>query len=166
MKAMRAARDPRLAAALVVLVSVALISAISWGSERTSAGSGPKNVRGYVWDSAGIPVPGANATVRMYNGAVLVDTQYYDATEPDGFYTVTFGFDKWYEDYTIELTATSGIYTDVNSTTAVEGKPYQWVNATLGFLVPEFGQGMMAGLTVASFLAMAAVLLARRRGSR
>lgn len=163
-KATKAARDPRFVAAAVALLSVALIASISWSSGGTLAGSGPKGVRGYVWDSAFNPVPGANVTVSMYNGPIWMDTQYYDATEPSGFYSVTFGFDKWNDGYTIQVTASYDVYSAVNSTTAVEGKPYQWVNATLGFVIPELGSGLVLGLTIASFAATVFAVAARRRG--
>lgn len=164
-KATKAARDPRFVAAAVALLSVALIASISWSSGGTLAGSGPKGVRGYVWDSAWNPVPGANVTVRMYDPVgTLMDTQYYDATEPSGFYSVTFGFDKWNDGYTIQVTAGYDVYSAVNSTIAVEGKPYQWVNATLGFVIPELGSGLVLGLTIASFAATVFAVGARRRG--
>jgi len=159
------ARDPRIAAAMVLIVAFALIAALSLGSQSTSAGVGPKGVRGYVWDSLRNPVPNANVTVKMYNGAVLMATQYYDATEPNGFYTVTFGDSQWNPGWTIQLTAGYEIYSIVNSTVAVDGAPYQWLNATLGFTIPEFGSGLTAGLTIASSMAMVIAMLAiRRRG--
>lgn len=163
-RAARAARDPRIVAATVALLCVSLISALSWGSGGTLAGTGPKNIRGYVWDTAWNPVPGANVTVRMYNGPTLVDTQYYDATEPNGFYSVTFGFDKWNDGYTVQVTARYDPYSAVNSTTAVEGKPIQWVNATLGFVIPELGSGLALGLTIVSLSALAFAVSTRRRG--
>ena len=162
-RAARAARDPRIVVAAVALLCVSLMSALSWGSGETLAGMGPKNIRGYVWDTAWNPVPGANVTVRMYNGPILVDTQYYDATELNGFYSVTFGFDKWNDGYTVQVTARYGPYSAVNSTTAVEGMPFQWVNATLGFVIPELGSSLALVLTIGSISASVVVVAGRRR---
>jgi len=163
-KAVRAARDPRLATVIVVLVSCALISGMNLGSDNTSAATGPKNVRGYVWDSSWNPVPGANVTVKMLNGPTTVKTMYYDATETNGFYSLSFGPSEWDPGYTIEITATYSTYSVVNSTTAVDiGLPYQWLNASLSFVIPEFGDSITVGLTIASFAAMVLVVAARRR---
>lgn len=161
--AARAARDPKFAAAIVILVSCALISAVNLGSDDASAETGPKNVRGYVYDSVWNPVAGANVTIKMLNGMTLVKTLYYDATEPDGLYTVTFGGPDWGVNYTIETTASYDGSSAVNSTVAVAG-PSQWVNVTLsGYVIPEFGSSITMGLTIASLAAMVVVLTSRRR---
>jgi len=166
LRATRAARDPRFVAAAVMMVACALISGMNLGSDSTSAAPiGPKEVRGYVWDENWYPVANANVTVKSYNGAVLVKTMYYDATESNGFYKVTFINSEWDIGYTFEITARYSSHEGVNTTTAAnEDWPYQWLNASIVDLyIPEFGDGITAGLTVASFAATMVVIMSRRR---
>ncbi len=161
-RAARTARDPRFVAVTVILVSCALISAVNLGSDSTSAALGPKAVRGFVWDSLWNPVPNANVTLKTLNGAVLVKTLYCDATDPDGYYSLSFGPSDWDPGYTIEITARYSVYSIVNTTVA-NPAPFQWLNASLAFVIPELGGGITAGLTIASFTAMVLVVMARRR---
>jgi len=165
MKVRTMAKDPRFAATVVTLVALSLMASVSvFGSDNSAAApAGPKNVRGYVWDSSWNDIQGANVTVKMLNGVTLVKTLYYDATEPDGLYTVTFGISEWDIGYTIEVTAKYNANEKTNSTAAVVG-PLQYVNVTLEFTIPEFGGGFGTVLTVASFMALAVVLVSRRRG--
>lgn len=163
MKVRTMSKDPRFVATVVTAVALLLLSSFAvFGSDNTSAATGPKNVRGYVWDSIGNDIQGANVTVRMLNGATPVKTLYYDATEPDGLYTVTFGPSDWNTGYTIEVTAEFNSVSEINSTVASDSN-IQFVNATLAYTIPEFGGGLGAVLTVASFLALAVVLVSRRR---
>ena len=112
-------RDPRVAGTMVVMAALLLLSSFaSFGSENSSAATGPLNVRGYVWDAVGNEIEGANVTVKMLSGVTLIKTLYYDATEPDGLYTVTFGPSDWNPGYTIEVTAAFGGDSVTNSTAA------------------------------------------------
>lgn len=162
MRATRTARDPRFVAAAVMIVACALISGMNLGSNSTSAATGPKYVRGFVWDMGWNPVQGANVTVESVNGAVVVKTLYVDATDSIGYYSVTFDPSSWDIGYTLRVTARYDIHSVVNSTTAVEW-PYQWVNASLSFEIPEFGNSIVAGLTISGFAAMIIVMISRRR---
>ncbi len=166
LRATRAARDPRFVAVAVLMVVSALISGMNLGSDRTSATPiGPKEVRGYVWNQNWDPVANANVTVKSYNGAVLVKTMYYDATEPNGFYKVTFINSEWDIGYTFEITARYLSYEGINATTAAnEDWPYQWLNASIvDPEIPEFGYGITASLTVVVLVAAIAVITSRRR---
>jgi hypothetical protein len=164
MKVRTMAKDPRFAVTMVTLVALLLLSSFAvFGSDSTTAATGPKNVRGYVWDSGGTDIPGANVTIRMLNGVTPVKVLYYDATEPDGLYTVTFGPSDWNTGYTIEVTAVFDGITEINSTVASDSN-IQFVNATLEYTIPEFGGGLGTVFTVASFMAVVIVIASRRRG--
>ena len=159
-------RDPRVAGTMVVIAALLLVSSFaSFGSENSSAASFPLNVRGYVWDAEGNDIEGANVTVKMLNGATLIKTLYYDATEPDGLYAVTFGPVDWNPGYTIEVIAAFGGDSVTNSTAAPPetGLTVKYVNATLSLTIPELGSGLTTALTVASFMAVVVVLVSRRR---
>jgi hypothetical protein len=140
--------------ALIVLAAASLVAVNS--SSEYVAGSGPKIVRGYVWDSVGNPVEGANVTVDIMNGATVRSTL-NNMSNPTGLYSVTFSPSDWYEDDGIEISAELGIYTGTNSTTA-DAAPAQWVNATLGFVIPEFDSlfGVVL-ITGGMFVAVAAI---------
>ncbi len=163
-RAARTAKDPRLVGIATLLVACALIASVNLGSDKASAWTGPLNVRGYVWDEYWNPVADANVTVESFNGATLVYTLYCDATEPDGFYNVT--FDPAFAEigYTIKVTAVYDTYSDVNDTTLVELVPYIFLNVSLeGYAIPEFSDGVTLGLTVAGLAAMVVLLGSRRR---
>ena len=164
MKVRTMAKDPRVAAGIVVLAVVAMLSVVLLGSDNTIAATGPKSIRGYVYDSVGTPVQDANITVRSYDSShVLIKTLWYNFTESDGFYTVTFGNTEWSETGSFETTAVYDIYSNMNSAAATTA-PFQNIDVTLGFEIPEFGAGFTATLTVASFLALVVVLVSRRSG--
>lgn len=160
--AARTARDPRFVTLASLLVTCALIAGLNLGSDSGSAATGPKQVRGFVWDMHWNPVQGANVTVESVKGAVVIKTLYVDATDSNGYYTVSFGPSDWDVGNTLRVTARYDVYSTVNSTGAADS-PYQWVNASLSFAIPEFGSGITAGLTIASFAAMAVAVMSRRR---
>lgn len=164
MKVRTMSRDPRFAATLITLVVLSVLTSVAvFGSDNTTAATGPKSIRGYVYDSGGTPVQDANITVRSYTSAhVMIKTLWYNFTESDGFYTVTFGNTEWAEDGSFETTAVYEIYWNMNSSSATAA-PFQNIDVTLGFEIPEFGAGFTATLTVASFMALVIVLMSRRR---
>jgi hypothetical protein len=141
----------------VIMLSLIALPQIEKGlSGNASAGDGPKVVRGYVYDSDGRPVQGANVTI----------TAYYDSTGSDGFYTYTFSFTSWEIGDTIQTTGKYSAYETTNSTVAVESStmPIQFVNVTLSFQIPEFS-GMLFSSASFTILTLAAIVcvLARKR---
>ena len=155
-------------ASIVVLVAATLVLGfvlIAVSSEQGSAATWPKNVRGYVEDSAGTRIEGANVTVEMWNGITLRKTLYCDATDSDGFYQVTFAMGDWDEGNTIEVTARLGIDSATNSTTA-DALPMQYIDVTLGIVIPEFGALLGSPLTFVSIGLAAIVILSFRARKR
>jgi hypothetical protein len=142
---------------LIVLAAASLVALNS--SSEYVAGTGPKTVQGYVWDSEGNIVQGANVTVNIMNGAVIRSTL-NNLTSSAGLYRVTFGPSDWYEDDGIEISAKYGIYTGTNSTTA-DATPAQFVNATLGFVIPEF-DSLLGVVLITGGMFFAAAAIARR----
>jgi hypothetical protein len=123
----------------------------------------PKPVSGYVYDTGGLPVQGANVTVKMYNGVTLTGTQYYTPlSDVDGFYFVTFAPAEWEVGYTISITVTKNLLTGTNTTLATDA-PDQWLNATLGIFIPEFSGYAVVIVGGFAMLAILAVKASPRR---
>ena len=97
----------------------------------------PKPIQGYVYTLGGLPVQGANVTVKMINGGTTVNTQWVDSTGADGFYGVTFEPNKWGIGWTIRVEATKAPDLGVN-VTVCDAEFSQWVDVTLGLVIPEF----------------------------
>lgn len=148
------------ATAIIVLAAASLVAFNS--SSAYVAGTGPKIVRGYVWDSVGNPVEGANVTVDIMNGPSVRSTL-NDTSNATGLYSVTFDPSDWYEDDGIEISAELGIYVGTNSTTA-NAAAAQWVNATMGFVIPEF-DSLFGVVLLTGGMFVAAATLARRSRS-
>jgi hypothetical protein len=122
----------------VAMLSVALAISILLVSGSGTAAINPKPVRGYVWDSAGTLVDGADVTVNIKQGVVIRSTL-TDTTDSAGFYSVVFLSGQWDIGDTIEVIASfSGDQTDPNSTAATSAL-VQWVNVTFDYVIPEFG---------------------------
>jgi hypothetical protein len=117
-------------AAALLAIALMVPAAVSIGSGPADAAVFPKIVEGYVLDPLGGPVEGANVTVRSYDNATLKGTLYYDSSESDGFYTVTFEGSQWNPNYTLEVTAVLGADSAQNSTLA-DSTPLQSLNVTL-----------------------------------
>ncbi len=153
----------RSAAVAVVLLVVSILVCSSFLSVSKGASAGIiKVVRGYVLDQFANPIGGANVTVKAIRLGVTVDTLWYDLSEADGFYTVTFGFtNNLQAGDTIEVTASYSGHQGTNSVVA-DGTPQQIIDVTIsGVSVPEFGPlsvAMICGAFVAVF-----ILIGRRR---
>ena len=125
--------------------------------------TGPKLVKGYVYDDGGSPFSGANVTVNVRDlSNVITATHYYDASDTDGYYDVNFGLAEWEIGYTIEIIAIGGIKSGTNSTIATS-YPFQDLNVTLTDIIPEFG-GIGSLSLIIPIVAIGAIfLIARRR---
>ncbi len=159
----RAARTTAVASVLLLVTALLVIMAIYPASDRSYAGGGPKNIRGYVYDSLGNPLAGAQVTVLDVTSTKSLS---YDPTEPDGFYTVTFAPSDWNEGDTIQVTASFSGNPDVNTTTA-DDKALQFVNVTIyAVTIPEFDDFIHSPITFVSIGMIALFVIVRRRASR
>jgi hypothetical protein len=117
----------------------------------------PKPVRGYVWDSEGTLISGADVTVNIKQGVVIRSTL-TDTTDSVGLYAVSFLAADWDVGDTIEVIASfSSQQTPPNSTAATSAL-VQWINVTAPFEIPEFGS--MAGFIVTGGLLGAVAVVA------
>lgn len=137
-----------LALSLVGIAIVALILAPSEQKRESSIlATGPKTISGHIYDSGGSPVAGAVVHVASKSGS----TTYANLTKTSdgsGFYFVVFAPAEWEIGYTIEVYATYGSYSAINTTTADPG-PAQVVDVHFSVLIPEFTSlSFVAGMTV------------------
>lgn len=149
--------------ATIVAIAVIVTTLLAVPSN-VSAGGGPKIVQGWVWDNAGRNITGADVLIEIKDPntwntrASLTDT-----TDNDGYYQVSFGPSDWYDGDLINITVTYQASQVKNSTTALEGKPVQYLNATYPFEIPDFGS--MAGFAIAGVClgGIAMFLIVRRK---
>lgn len=147
---------------LVFIITLFLISAPSMVPS-VAAPVGPKMVQGYVYDAGLNPYSGANVTINSKNGATTVKTLYYDSSDTDGYFTVTFANNEWDIGYTIEVIAQGGMESGTNSTTIADAFPYMYVNVTLSGVIPEFGAFGSLSLIIPIIAIGAIFLIASRR---
>jgi len=147
---------------LPLFVSLAVIAMLSlYMVPKAEAALFPTIVRGFVWDSAGTPVEGADVSVSTIQGVTTRGT-YTDTTDANGFYSVTFPGAEWDVGDTIKTTATFSGNQEDNETIAADAV-VQWVNVTYTFEIPEFGSSL--GLIAAGGMVglVAVVVLVWRR---
>lgn len=161
--------DRLLAPIVSAVVIASIIISASLLMPQAQAGDGPKNVRGYIYDQNGDPIPGANVTVNMRRPDNSIrSTLYYDASDADGKYSVTFfdlGGAPWEIGDTIEVIATYGSDSASNTTVATPSADYpiQYVNVTIAMVIPEFGALGSFSFLAMTLVVMAVFLIARRR---
>jgi len=145
---------------VILIFAVALILA----SYNVIAASGPKQVRGYIWDIEGRNITGADITIniRWESDDTIRSTLTDTSSDPLGYYAVTFAPANWDIGDRIEVISTYLSNQESNSTTATS-MPYQWVNVTYPFVIPVFGSTL--GFLVAGGLlgAVAVVMLTRKQ---
>jgi hypothetical protein len=157
------ARRARFAAVVIMLLSVSILIGVSFLSVSKNVSAVlPKNVRGHIYDEIGNPIGGANVTVEVVRGGITRDTLWYDSSEADGFYTVTFGFGANLQvGDTIKVTAVYSSHSSTSSATE-DATPLVIIDVTIsGVVIPEFGVlpvTMVCGAFVAVF-----ILIGRRK---
>ncbi len=137
----------RFAYAMTVALAVAMVGMVLM-AHTSSAGVWPLNVRGYVWDNKGNPVPNIPVTVNiLYQSNGSVRSTWTTTTTSIGFYSKSVDSSGWDTGDTIQVIATHNSNQQSNSTTATAAA-IQYVNVTFPYEIPEFGPGW-AGLVAA-----------------
>jgi hypothetical protein len=129
------------------------------------AATGPKIVRGYIWDDAGRLVEGAEVTINMLaQSDSSVRATYSETTPATGYYSVTFDMGEWDIGDMIQVIATFDSKQEPNSTVATSVGP-QWVNVSFDFEIPEFGSylGLLIAGGAIGIVGIAVVSMKRRR---
>jgi len=137
-----------LALSLVGIAIVALLLAPSGPTRESSIlATEIKVISGHVYDSANTPIVGVAVHVASISGSTVV-RNLTTTSDGSGFYTVTFGLPEWDIGNTIEVYATYGSYSAINTTTADAG-PTQVVDVHFSVSIPEFTSlSFVAGMTV------------------
>ena len=158
------ARSRHIAVVLTTMV-FALTFVALMVPDATQAGTGPKIVRGYIWDSASNLIEGAEVTVSILAQSDLsVRATYSETTGADGEYYLSFDPDDWFIGDTIQTVATYNAVQETESTAAtVDG--VQWVNIQFEFEIPEFGSylGLLIAGGAIGIVGIAVVSTKRRR---
>jgi len=153
------ASDIRVKRCISIVASMAFIlTAIALVPEHAAAQGFPKGVVGIVRDQAGTRVQGALVTVKLFDGLTEKDSQ-STTTDALGRYTTTFGNAE--VGWTIEVSATFNSQTETNSTDC-DSEPYQTVDVTFKFEIPEFGT-MLGAIVVALALSILAITVLFRK---
>lgn len=136
------------------------------GSQNSAASIWPLIVRGYIEDSDGVKIEGANVTIEMVNetSGLVTKTYYVDSTPASGSYLVTFNGGEWDPGDTLRVTARFGFMQNENTTIARD-VAVQYVNVTLYPAIPEFGSilGISTSMISIGLIAMMVVAYRRKR---
>ena len=155
----------RFAAVATVLLAVSLLVGASFLPVSKDASAGMiKIVRGHIYDEIGNPLGGANVTIKAIRGGITMDTLWYDSSESDGLYSVTFGdMDNLLQGDTIEVTASYSGHESTNTAIA-NGDALQFIDVfIIGVTIPEFGS-LSVVLVCGAFVAVVILIRRRRTG--
>ena len=153
----------------IIATAALVLGAVLSTSGQTSAGDGNKIVRGYIWDSAYRNVSDASVVVTIWDPTKTVQrASLSETTDEEGFYQIWFGPSDWYVGDLIEVVCTFSGNQETNSTTAASSipLPYQYVNITYPFEIPEFGSVVgliLAGGAIGAVAMVALVANQRKR---
>jgi hypothetical protein len=155
----------RFAAVVTVLLTASFLVGASFLPVSKDASAGIlKIVRGHIYDEFGNPIGGANVTIEAIRGGITQQTLWYDSSETDGLYTVTFGdMDNLLLGDTIEVTASYSGHESTNSAIA-DGTPLQTIDVyIIGVFIPEFGS-LSVVVVCGAFVAVVILIRRRRTG--
>lgn len=132
------------------------LAAVPLMADNAAAGPGPLVVYGFVYDSGGAPLEGADVVVEVLeSGATQSDT-----TDSAGRYDVSFTLSDWEVDDTVETTATFGSWVESETGVATSATVLQ-IDITFAYAIPEFGS--FAGVVVAMALIGSVAVISMRR---
>jgi hypothetical protein len=148
----------RIIAAAVVSVAISMVGVMLL-SHSANAYIWPKNVRGYIWDSIGRPVPNTPVTINILrqSDSSVRATSSVTAGE-DGFYSHSFLGSDWDPGDTIQVIATHNTDQRTNSTVATVDA-IQFVNVTFPYEIPEFGPSWIGLLAAGGSVAVVGIAL-------
>lgn len=110
----------------------------------------PLSVRGYIYDSVGRTVEGAEVTVAMYNGMSMVSS-HTDTSDDEGYYSTLFLVTEWEIGYTIVVIAVYEGNPESAPLTTAPDSTFIDIDVQFSFEIPEFGAEwgiLVAGLAV------------------
>jgi hypothetical protein len=124
----------------VLVVSLALVAVITLLPTSSTASTTSKVIYGYVWDSAGNPLVGADVTLNMKRPDTSIRTTLTDETLSGGQYLVTFNPGEWEIGDTVEIISNYMGNMESNETESpLTNDTPQYLNVSYEFEIPEFG---------------------------
>lgn len=155
-------RHVRFAAAMLSVVSVAMVAMLL--SSSYASAEGIKIINGYVKDSAGRILAGANVFLEVWTPShTLRFSDSYTADE-NAYYSFTLSsFDNEFLDGdTFEVTATYNS-NQQNVSQVDDLGPLQWINITYPYEIPQFGSLLGFGIAAGAVGLVAMVFLVKRK---
>ena len=150
--------------AVATLCSVLTLAALfSLISQNAAAEIGPKNVNGYVRDSGGHLLTGADVAVTVYNRTTHLPTgpTLTMTSDEDGFYFVDVDPANWGIGDTITVVATFES-NQVSNSTLADPEPVQEVNLQFPLGIAQFGSLIGLGISAGLVGVVALVFLKKR----
>ena len=144
-----------LALELVFLTMIGL--SFDNASRPAISGPGPYTVLGYVTDSEGTPVEGADVAVTIEQTA----TTLHCVTDSDGYYIAEFDLSEWNDGDDITVVATYGGQA-TSTGTCVEAVGYSVIDVQFTYEIPEFG-GIAGSMVAIAAVAVVAALFIWKR---
>ena len=136
-----------------------VFSFVSTVPSNASAGPFPLVVNGYIYDSVGRTVEGADVTVTILTGGTPVSTR-NDVSSSTGAYSTWFDSGDWEVGYDIEVVAVyEGSAPEMETAVAPNANSIQ-IDIHFTFEIPEFGAEwglLVAGLAVGTVAVVALV---------
>lgn len=143
-----------LALELVVVTMVGLT--MQHASRPAISGTGPYTVYGYITDSTGTPVDGADVAVTIDK----IPTTLHCTTASDGYYQVEFSESEWDIGNNIQVIAVFG--GQETETGVCNDIGLSQIDVQFTFEIPEFGSVMGSTVVIAALAAVAIVFVWKR----
>jgi len=144
---------------LIVPAFLACLLLATLASIPSPAAAGPSNltVYGWVYDSAGNPLEGADILVQVMAGSNPTEP---GTTNSEGYYQVEFDLADWQIGDTVRTTATYNTIEDYEEAVATSSTMVN-IDIHFAFEIPEFGS--LPGVLVATLMVGAVAVFAVRK---
>jgi preprotein translocase subunit SecG len=148
----------RITFAIVASVAISMVCVVLL-SHSANAYIWPKNVRGYVWDNMGNPVPSTPVTINiLLQSDSSTRATSSVTTNSGGFFSHSFLGSEWDPGDTIQVIATYNADQRTNSTAATVDA-IQYVNVTFPYEIPEFGPSWIGLIAAGGSVAVVGIAL-------
>ena len=138
-------------ATLAILACFLLLATVAVTVPSSSTGDTfPKVIYGFIRDSEGTPLVGADVTVNIKRPDTSIRATLTDTSDSSAGYMVSFEPEDWDLGDNAEVIANYQGHQDDNSTLPFTDEEPQWLNLTYIIVIPEFGSA--TGLLVTGAL--------------
>jgi hypothetical protein len=145
---------------LSAVTALAVLASFSLFSSPVAAGSADLTVYGWVTDSNGDPVEGADILIEVLAGT---NPQLTTTTDSDGFYQVDFDMADWQIGDTVRTTATYGAAPPESNTGVADATTMLNIDVQFTTEIPEFGSLTGVLVTMVIIGVVATVSMRRKK---